>query len=170
MGPPAPRSIGIKEDRKFRQIFCVRHLSDVIRYTNPHYRPNSGESHMWVTRRRFFYDALTLSAGAAILPRRSWGRSGSSELYGSDLFPKPDMIRYDAQCYTIGGVDTFIFSLECPYPRCAREEWRDRFVKIKQAGFNTIDTYVFWNYHEREKGRFDFSELEEFQIGRAHVL
>jgi len=59
-------------------------------------------------------------------------------------------------------VDNFIFSLECPYPRCAWEEWRDRFVKIKQAGFNTIDTYVFWNYHEREKGQFDFSELEEF--------
>ncbi len=88
--------------------------------------------------------------------------SGSSGLYDSKLFPKPELIRYDSACYTIRGVDTFIFSLECPYPRCAREEWRDRFVKIKQAGFNTIDTYVFWNYHEREKGRFDFSDLEAF--------
>ena len=88
--------------------------------------------------------------------------SGSAGLYDSKLFPKPELIRYDSECYTIGGVDTFIFSLECPYPRCAREEWRDRFVKIKQAGFNTIDTYVFWNYHEREKGEFGFSELEEF--------
>jgi Glycosyl hydrolases family 35/Beta-galactosidase, domain 2/Beta-galactosidase jelly roll domain len=85
--------------------------------------------------------------------------SGPSD---SKLFPKPELIRYDSECYSIRGVDTFIFSLECPYPRCAREEWRDRFVKIKQAGFNTIDTYVFWNYHEREEGRFDFSELEEF--------
>lgn len=88
--------------------------------------------------------------------------SSPSGLYDSKLFPKPELIRYDSECYSIRGVDTFIFSLECPYPRCTREEWRDRFVKIKQAGFNTIDTYVFWNYHEREKGEFDFSELEEF--------
>lgn len=88
--------------------------------------------------------------------------SSPSGLYDSKLFPKPELIRYDSECYSIRGVDTFIFSLECPYPRCTREEWRDRFVKTKQAGFNTIDTYVFWNYHEREKGEFDFSELEEF--------
>src|SRR5208283_3949383 len=117
---------------------------------------------MWVTRRRFVSDAFALSAASAILPCRLWAMSSSSELYDSKLFPKPDVIRYDSRCYTIRGVDTFIFSLECPYPRCARAEWPDRFVKIKQAGFNTIDTYVFWNYHERQKGRFNFSELEEF--------
>jgi Glycosyl hydrolases family 35/Beta-galactosidase, domain 2/Beta-galactosidase second all-beta domain len=117
---------------------------------------------MLVSRRRFVANVLAIPAAAAFFPWRLWGVSGSSGLYDTRLFPKPDVIRYDSECYTIRGVDTFIFSLECPYPRCAREEWRDRFVKIKQAGFNTIDTYVFWNYHEREEGRFDFSELEEF--------
>jgi len=125
---------------------------------------------MLVTRRRLVHNTLTLSAIAAILPRcpwawaREWERTttGSSEPYDPNLFPKPEIIRYDSHCYTIRGIDTFIFSLECPYPRCPREEWRDRFVKIKQAGFNTIDTYVFWNYHEWENGQFDFSELEEF--------
>lgn len=117
---------------------------------------------MLVSRRRFIANVLSLPAAAAFSPWRSWGTSGSAGLYDRRLFPKPEFIRYDSECYTIRGIDTFIFSLECPYPRCAREEWRDRFVKIKQAGFNTIDTYVFWNYHEREKGQFDFSELEEF--------
>jgi hypothetical protein len=77
-------------------------------------------------------------------------------------FAQPDAIRYDAQCYTIRGVDTFIYSLECPYPRVSPAEWRERFVKIRQAGFNTISTYIFWNYHERSPGKFDFSELEQF--------
>ena len=117
---------------------------------------------MLVSRRRFIANALALPAASAFSPWLSWGMSGSPGLYDSKLFPKPELIRYDSECYTIGGVDTFIFSLECPYPRCAREEWRDRFVKIKRAGFNTIDTYVFWNYHERQKGQFDFSELELF--------
>jgi Glycosyl hydrolases family 35/Beta-galactosidase, domain 2/Beta-galactosidase jelly roll domain len=117
---------------------------------------------MLVSRRRFLANVLALPAAAAFSPWRSWGTSGHCGVYDSKLFPKPELIHYDSECYTILGVDTFVFSLECPYPRCAREEWRDRFVKIRQAGFNTIDTYVFWNYHEREKGQFNFSELEEF--------
>jgi hypothetical protein len=117
---------------------------------------------MLVSRRRFVANVLALPAAAAFFPWRSWGMSDSSGVFDTKLFPKPEIIRYDSECFTIRGVDTFIFSLECPYPRCAREEWRDRFVKIKQAGFNTIDTYVFWNYHERNKGQFDFTELEEF--------
>ena len=52
----------------------------------------------------------------------------SSGPYDSKLFPKPELIRYDSECYTIRGVDTFLFSIECPYSRCTREEWRDRLV------------------------------------------
>jgi hypothetical protein len=35
-------------------------------------------------------------------------------------------------------------------------------LKLKLAGFNTIETYVFWNYHEPVEGRADMTELEEF--------
>jgi hypothetical protein len=77
-------------------------------------------------------------------------------------FERAEIIRYDSNCFTINGVDTFLFSLECQYTRCPRELWRDRFLKARRAGFNTIDTYVFWNYHERQEGYFDFTELEEF--------
>src|SRR5271169_1214572 len=117
---------------------------------------------MLVSCRRFLANVLALPAAVALSPWRYWGTSVPSGLYDSKLFPEPEIIRYDSECYTIQGVDTFIFSLECPYSRCAREESRDRLVKAEQAGFNTIDTYVFWNYHEREKGQFDFAELEEF--------
>jgi hypothetical protein len=86
-------------------------------------------------------------------------RSGSPQ---GLLFPKPEIIRYDTQCFTIRGVDTFIFSMECPYPRIRPELWRDRLTKVRQAGLNTIDTYIFWNYHERAPGEFDFTELEQY--------
>lgn len=78
------------------------------------------------------------------------------------LFSKPDLIRYDSDCFTIRGADTFIYSMECPYARVRPELWRDRFSKVRQAGFNTVDTYIFWNYHERRPGEFDFSELEQY--------
>src|SRR6201989_1194257 len=59
-------------------------------------------------------------------------------------------IRYDGQCLTIDGKDVLIFSGSFHYFRCPKELWRDRFTKIKEAGFNCVETYFAWNVHERE--------------------
>ncbi|MFT3756941.1 MAG: beta-galactosidase [Pseudoxanthomonas sp.] len=58
-----------------------------------------------------------------------------------------------------------IRSGEMHYPRVPREYWRDRFRKARAMGLNTIQTYVFWNLHEPEPGKFDFSsnlDIAEF--------
>jgi hypothetical protein len=82
-------------------------------------------------------------------------------------FAHPDRIRYDGHCLTIDGKDTFIRSAEFHYFRTPPELWRDRFQKIKEAGFNAVDTYIPWNQHEREMpaGLDDFSkvDLSEFK-------
>lgn len=70
--------------------------------------------------------------------------------------------RYDSSCFTINGKDTIIFSGAFHYPRCPKALWRDRLTKFKAAGFNTIETMVFWNYHEPEKGKSNLAEFEEF--------
>jgi hypothetical protein len=77
-------------------------------------------------------------------------------------FPQPGFIRYDPHCFTVNDRDAFLFGAAFHYPRCPRELWRDRLVKLKAAGFNTIETYVFWNYHEPQEGRADLSEFEDF--------
>ncbi len=77
-------------------------------------------------------------------------------------FGNPHFIRYDSHCFTINDRDTFIFSAAFHYPRCPRPLWRDRLLKFKHAGFNTIESYVFWNYHEPEEGQADLAEFEEF--------
>jgi hypothetical protein len=76
-------------------------------------------------------------------------------------FAHPDRIRYDNQCLTIDGKDVFIFSGAFHYFRCPREFWRDRFQKIKEAGFNTVETYAAWNWHERQMpgGLGDYSKM-----------
>lgn len=54
---------------------------------------------------------------------------------------------------------------EMHYPRIPHEYWRDRMKRAKAMGINTISTYVFWNYHERQPGIFDFegqSDLARF--------
>ena len=72
------------------------------------------------------------------------------------------MIRYDANCFTLNGRDTFVFSGSLHYPRCPRALWRDRLEKFRRAGLNTVETYVFWNYHEPAEGHADLSEFEDF--------
>lgn len=78
------------------------------------------------------------------------------------VFPHPDRIRFDSQCFTIDGKDVFLYSGEFHYFRCPKPLWRERFQTIKNAGFNCVDTYVPWNLHEREmpSGLDDFSKVD----------
>jgi beta-galactosidase len=50
-----------------------------------------------------------------------------------------------------------IISGDMHYARVPRQYWRDRMKKMKAMGLNTLTTYVFWNLHEPEPGRFDFT-------------
>ena len=52
-----------------------------------------------------------------------------------------------------------IYSGAMHYFRTLPEYWEDRLLKLKLAGFNTVETYVCWNLHEPEKGVFDFSGM-----------
>lgn len=59
--------------------------------------------------------------------------------------------------FLLDGKPFQIISGEMHYPRVPREAWRQRMKMAKAMGLNTIGTYVFWNLHEPQKGRFDFS-------------
>jgi beta-galactosidase len=50
-----------------------------------------------------------------------------------------------------------MISGEIHYPRIPRQCWRSSIKAAKAMGLNTIGTYVFWNLHEPEKGKYDFS-------------
>ncbi|XP_075046431.1 beta-galactosidase-1-like protein 2 isoform X1 [Mixophyes fleayi] len=43
------------------------------------------------------------------------------------------------------------------YFRVPKEYWKDRMLKMKACGLNTLTTYVAWNLHEPRRGQFDFS-------------
>ncbi len=55
---------------------------------------------------------------------------------------------------------------EMHYPRIPKEYWRDRLKRAKAMGLNTVSAYVFWNFHERQQGQFDF----EGQADLAHFI
>jgi hypothetical protein len=98
--------------------------------------------------------------GAAVLLSLSVA-AVAQEKAAPPVFPHPDRIRFDGQCFTIDGQDQFIFSAAFHYFRCPKDLWRDRFQKIKAAGCNTVETYVAWNWHEPEPpaGLADYSKM-----------
>ena len=116
------------------------------------------------SRRKFLQSTLA----APLIARLGVGRSGGAQvetLLASPAqmeFDNPHIIRYDSSCFTINGRDTVIFSGAFHYPRCPKPLWPDRLAKFKAAGFNTIETYVFWNYHEQEKGKSNLTDFEDF--------
>lgn len=77
-------------------------------------------------------------------------------------FPYPERIKFDNHCLQIEGEDTFIYSGAFHYFRTPKELWADRFRKIKEAGFNAVETYIPWNWHEKEmpSSPEDFSKLD----------
>jgi beta-galactosidase len=64
---------------------------------------------------------------------------------------------YDSKDFLLDGKPFQMISGEMHYPRVPREAWRARMKMAKAMGLNTIGTYVFWNLHEPQKGKFDFS-------------
>lgn len=65
-------------------------------------------------------------------------------------------IDYDSKGFLINGKRTFLVSAGMEYARVPHELWRDRLLRLKRAGFNCIEVYTFWNWHEAEEGKFDF--------------
>jgi len=85
----------------------------------------------------------------------------SAKTENDNLFPPgpaaAKFVNFDGRGFVINGQRTFIVSGSVHYPRVPRENWRDILLKLKRAGFNTVETYVFWNYHEVHEGQFDFT-------------
>ena len=67
------------------------------------------------------------------------------------------VIQIDGKGFTINRQRTYISSGSVHYPRVPRELWLDRLLRVKRGGFNTVQTYAFWNFHEPVENEFDFT-------------
>jgi len=75
------------------------------------------------------------------------------------------MLTFKDKKFYLDGEEFKIYSGSFHYFRALPEYWEDRVLKLKAAGLNTIETYCCWNYHEPQKGVFNFEgrfDLERF--------
>lgn len=66
-------------------------------------------------------------------------------------------VSFDHRAILINGERTLILSGAVHYPRSTPEMWPRIFRHMRRSGINTVETYVFWNLHERKRGVLDFS-------------
>ena len=80
--------------------------------------------------------------------------------------PKPGDFQYgniespygvNTQYFTKNGKPFLPVAGELHFSRLPRERWREALLAMRECGVNTVSTYVFWNHHNEEKGKFDFS-------------
>lgn len=77
----------------------------------------------------------------------------------------PTIVKSQKHTFSVGdnaflldGKPFQIISGEMHFARIPRECWKERLHMAKAMGLNTVATYVFWNFHETEKGFYNFKD------------
>ena len=65
-------------------------------------------------------------------------------------------VTYDGKSLFVNGRRELLFSGSIHYTRSTPDMWPDILQKARHGGLNVIQTYVFWNAHEPEQGKFNF--------------
>ncbi len=70
-------------------------------------------------------------------------------------------ITFDKNSLIVDDKRVFIRSGAFHYFRTPGAELaKDRFMKLKAAGYNTVDIYFNWNYHSKSEGEYDFEGIK----------
>jgi len=105
-----------------------------------------------IKRLHFFLTILILSASNAVV----YGQSANDHIFPASATAKP-YIDFDSKGFLVNGKRTFLVSAGLEYARVPHQLWYDRLLRLKRAGFNCVEIYTMWNFHEPQEGKFDFS-------------
>ncbi len=68
------------------------------------------------------------------------------------------VVSFNSHSFLINGTPAFVFGGQIENCRIPLDQWRDRLLRVKMAGYNTITTYVFWSAYEPNPGEFHFED------------
>jgi len=74
-----------------------------------------------------------------------------------------NILTYKGRQFYMDGKPIELLSGAMHYFRIPKEYWHDRLLKLKECGFNCVETYTCWNLHEPEEGKFDFSGMLDIE-------
>jgi beta-galactosidase len=109
---------------------------------------------MPISLRRWVLSLAVCAALGASLPG---ARGASDGIFPATTPEARKAIGWESGYFVINGERTFLTSGEIHFARVPRELWKERILRAKAMGLNTIQTYVMWNAHEGREGQYDFS-------------
>ncbi|MCP5532017.1 MAG: beta-galactosidase [Akkermansiaceae bacterium] len=71
--------------------------------------------------------------------------------------PKRHTFEIGDEAFLLDGKPFVIRTGEMHFTRVPHEYWRHRLQLLKAMGMNAVCAYLFWNFHEFEEGKFDWS-------------
>ena len=77
--------------------------------------------------------------------------------FGTNVNPDGVRFEVDSRGFIIGGHHVLPVMGEIHFSRVPQSEWRREIQKMRAGGVTIVATYVFWNHHEAEEGRWDWS-------------
>lgn len=83
--------------------------------------------------------------------------TGISNLASSGTVAARQTFSLGTSDFLLNGAPFQIIACELHPARIPAEYWPHRIRMAKAMGCNTIAAYIFWNYHEAEEGKFDFT-------------
>ena len=75
----------------------------------------------------------------------------------ADAAPKAGDFTVGKGTFLLNGKPFVVKAAEVHYPRIPQAYWDHRIKMCKALGMNTVCIYVFWNIHEQEEGKIDFT-------------
>jgi len=81
-------------------------------------------------------------------------------------------VRFDADAVKIQETPHILLCASLFYFRIPSALWKERMEQLKAFGYNSIDVYFPWNYHETAEGEWDFSgerDVSAFLAAAAEV-
>ncbi len=77
--------------------------------------------------------------------------------FGTSVTPDGQTLVVDSKGFVINGKHAIPVMGEMHYSRVPLKDWRREIRKMKAGGITVLSTYVFWNHHEAEEGKWDWS-------------
>jgi len=121
------------------------------------------------------FSFLSLLALTLVLPSAVYSQALTDDpaVINDHMFPAAAAAKpfsdFDSKGFLINGKRTFLVSAGMEYARVPHELWHDRLLKLKRGGFNCVEIYTIWNFHESKEGRFEFSGDHDLDVFLALV-
>ncbi len=74
------------------------------------------------------------------------------------------VVRLTPDSVQIHGESIILLCASLFYFRVPRELWKERMIQVRAMGYNCIDVYFPWNYHEPQEGEWDFTGMRDAEV------